>query len=123
MKRGEAELKLRLLSPASPGNLPSYRDPSSSDKSLTEQQCDHSKQAASRTSPAGPLKGVETNSYELILFFCLWGMGEGELQVANKEKPGSGLFPESHPWVLAQGPKAAVPSSTWDGILFPTLPA
>ena len=37
-------------------------------------------------------------------------MGEGELQVANEEKPGPGLVLESHPWVLAQGLKAAVPS-------------
>ena len=111
MKRGEAELKLGLLSSASPGNQPSYRDPSSSDKSLTEQQCDKSKWAAQQNFTCWSFeRELKQTQYGLILLFCLQGMGEHELQVANKQKPGSGLMLQSHPWVLAQGPKAAITS-------------
>ena len=110
MKQGEAELKLGLLSPASPGNLPSHRDPSSSDKSLTEQQCGRSKRAAQQNFTCWSFERELEQTPVGSFSSSASGMGEGELQVANEEKPGSGLFPESHPWVLAPGPKAAVPS-------------
>lgn len=39
LEEGEAGRKSGVISPASPGNQQGYRDPSSSDNSLIEQQC------------------------------------------------------------------------------------
>ena len=101
---GEAELKLGLLSPASPGNQPSHCDPLSSDKSLTEQQCDQSKRAAQQNftcwSSERELKQTPMGSFSFSVS-GVWERVSSRLQMRKSLDQASYLNPTLGSWLRA----------------------
>ena len=104
LKGGEAELKLGLLSPASPGNQPSHRDPLSSDKSLTEQQGDQSKRAAQQNftcwSSERELKQTPMGSFSFSVS-GVWERVSSRLQIRKSLDQASCLNPTPGSWLRA----------------------